>query len=190
MREVELKSVVGDVAAARTRIEAAGAVLPFEGRLIDLRYGDAAGKLLEMDHVLRLRTYERDGIREGHLDWKGATEYADGYKVREEISTPIGDPETLEQILGNLGFTVIRAIEREVAQYTIEGATIRFEKYPRMDDLVEVEGPPDAIERAIAVLGLPRAGFNTGRLPDFVARYEARTGQKAALTSAEVDVSR
>ncbi len=185
MREVELKSVVTDIEGLRRKIEAQGAELTFEGRLIDFRYGDPSGRLLAMDHVLRLRIYEHDGVREGHLDWKGPTEYEDGYKVREEISTSVGDPDTLERILTNLGYFVIRAIERDIAQYDLNGAVVRFETYPRMDELVEVEGQPDAIEMAIATLGLPREGFNTDRLPDFVARFEARTGLKAALTSEE-----
>ena len=185
MREVELKSVVTDIGGLRKKIEAAGAELTFEGRLVDFRYGDPSGRLLAMDHVLRLRIYEQDGSREGHLDWKGPTQYEDGYKIREEISTSVGDPDTLDRILTNLGYFVIRGIERDVAQYTLNEATIRFETYPRMDDLVEVEGDPEAIEKAIATLGLPREGFNTDRLPDFVARFEARTGLKAALTSEE-----
>jgi hypothetical protein len=55
-----------------------------------------------------------------------------------------------------------------------------------MDDLVEVEGTPEQIERAIEVLGLPRDGFTTDRLPDFVKRYEARTGNRAAISTAEL----
>jgi len=62
-----------------------------------------------------------------------------------------------------------------------------FERYPRLDDLVEVEGEPTAIEAAILVLALPRETFTTGRLPDFVRDYEARTGQRAALCDRELD---
>ena len=51
-----------------------------------------------------------------------------------------------------------------------------------MDPLVEVEGFPAAIEKAIAVIGLPRDGYTTDRLTDFVLRYETRTGSAASLT--------
>jgi hypothetical protein len=55
-----------------------------------------------------------------------------------------------------------------------------------MDDLVEVEGAPDAIEAAIRALGLPRESFTPERLPDFAQRFQARTGQPAALSDAEL----
>jgi predicted adenylyl cyclase CyaB len=187
MREVELKSVVTDVPSARGRLEAAGAELAFEGRLFDLRYTDAASALIQQDHVLRLRVYELDGKRDAYLDWKGPTGYENGYKVREEISTRVGDAAAFGEILANIGFTVVRDIEREIVQYTLGAATIRFETYPRMDVLVEVEGTPESIEEAVRVLGLPREGFNSDRLPDFVARFEARTGQRAALSARELN---
>lgn len=186
MREVELKSVVPDTRAARAAVEKAGGRLEFEGDLIDLRYGDAGGQMVANDNVLRLRVYSSGGKKEGHLDWKGPTQYDGGYKVREEVSTTAGDPDSLAQILGSLGFVIIREIERRISQYSLEGATVRFEEYPRMDPLVEVEGSPEAIERAIASIGLPRTGFTSARLPELVAHFEARTGQRAALSAREL----
>ena len=185
MLEVELKSVVDDLPEARRRVEAAGGVLVYEGRLIDLRYGDASGSLIQHDHVVRLRVYESED-KEGHLDWKGPTRYEDGYKLREEISTSVGDPDALARILEKLGLHVVRDIERQIAQYALEGAIVRFEEYPRMDALVEIEGNPDAIERAIKATGIPRDAFSSERLPEFVARFEARTGQRAALSEKEL----
>lgn len=182
MREVELKSVVDDVAKRRAMIEAAGAKLEFEGRLVDRRYGDPGGRLVLIDHVLRLRVYETSRGREGYLDWKGPTHYDHGYKVREELSTKVSDPDALGEILENLGYAVTLEIDRRISQYSLDGATVRFEEYPEMDSLVEVEGPPDSIEKAIAATGLERHGFNADRLTDFVARYEARTGKKAILS--------
>jgi predicted adenylyl cyclase CyaB len=186
MLEVELKSVVPDIRSTRDAIERAGGKIEFEGSLIDLRYGDATGFLVASDHVLRLRVYESGTTREGHLDWKGPTTYEGGYKVREELSTTVGDPGSLSIILENLGYFVIREIERRIAQYSLHGAVVRLEEYPRMDQLIEVEGSPDAIERAIESIGLPRSGFTSARLPDFVADFEARTGQRAALSAREL----
>ena len=186
MREVELKSLVDDLDARRKQVERAGGKRSFGGRLIDLRYDSAAGDLLGRDHVLRLRVYEGEGKRQGHLDWKGETRYEDGYKVREEISTEVGDPDALAKMLANLGLRVIREIEREIFQYSLAEAVVRFERYPRMDDLVEVEGSPEAIERAIPLIGLPREGFIVSRLTDFIGAYEARTGQRAAVSSREL----
>ena len=70
------------------------------------------------------------------------------------------DAAALAAILERLGYTVIAEIDRDVAQYAFDDAVVRFERYPRMDALVEVEGPPGAIERAIEALGMPRAGFS------------------------------
>jgi predicted adenylyl cyclase CyaB len=185
MREVELKAVVDDIDKRRRLVENAGGTLEFDGRLIDRRYGDPSGRLVLIDHVLRLRVYETAGAREGFLDWKGPTQYDRGYKVREELSTRIGEPEALAEILENLGYSVILEIERHIWQYSLGQATIRFERYPIMDDLVEVEGPPDAIEKGIAVLELDRSSFSADRLTDFVARFEARTNKRAILSGSQ-----
>jgi predicted adenylyl cyclase CyaB len=186
MREVELKSVVDDVAARRAKIEAAGARLVYAGRLIDARYDFPDHSMSLLDHVLRLRLYEDDSGRRGHLDWKGQTLYESGFKVREEVSTEVSDPDAMAEILVKLGFVVTVEIEREIRQYEIGGATVRFEEYPDMDPLVEVEGQPEAIERAVEAIGLPREGFTSERLPEFVARFEARTGRRASLSQAEL----
>ncbi len=186
MREVELKSVVRDVTATRQKVESGGGLLTYEGRLIDLRYGDKSGSLVQTDQVVRLRVYSRGGASEGFLDWKGPTRYDHGYKVREEVSTRVDDPVALARILANMGLIVVREIERLIAQYTLAGAIVRFEEYPRMDHLVEIEGQPDSIEHAIELTGLPRQGFTPERLPEFVARFEARTGNRGALSAREL----
>lgn len=189
MREVELKALVPDLGAARARLERAGARLVYEGRLEDRRYDAPDRSLAARDHVLRLRVY-RDGasgaVRSAALDWKGPTGYENGYKVREELSSDTRDPGALADILAGLGYVVTREIDREIAQYELDGVMIRFEHYPRMDDLVEVEGTPDGIERAIAALGLPREGFTAERLPEFVRRFESRTSTRAALSDGEM----
>jgi predicted adenylyl cyclase CyaB len=184
--EVELKSVVDDLDLRRRRVEGAGGVLRFAGRLEDRRYDTADRALGIADQVLRMRVRRspRDGTVRNTVDWKGPTAQATGYKVREELGVGVDDAETLAAVLTKLGYGVIEAIDRDVWEYELDGATIRFERYPRMDALVEVEGVPAAIERAVAATGLPRDGFTAERLSDFVRRFEARTGSRAALSDA------
>ena len=188
MLEHELKSVVPDLAACRARVERAGARLTYAGALVDRRWDRRGFELANRDHVLRTRVYHGpDGaVLRASLDWKGPTRLEGAYKVREELEAGVGDVATTALILQRLGFHVSREIEREVAQYDLDGAMLRFERYPRMDDLVEVEGAPELIERAIVATGLPRAGFNTRRLADFAAAFERRTGQRAALCAREL----
>ena len=183
-REVELKSVVADVDACRRRLDAAGARVTFDGRLEDRRYDTPDRRLSDADQVLRVRSYDESSARRAALDWKGPTRYENGYKVRDELSTAT-DAEPMTAILDRLGYTIVVEICRDVVQYELGDATIRFERYARMDTLVEVEGSPDGIERAIEALGMPRDGFTSDRFATFVGRFEARTGQRAIIGNAE-----
>ena len=154
--------------------------------MLDRRYDLAAADLAKRDEVLRLRRYENRGGVRSYLDWKGATEIRDVYKTREEISTLINDSSAIEEILARLGFVATMEIDREVVQYQMGGAIVRFETYPRMDVLVEVEGDPETIELAIEALGMARGAFTSDRLAAFVERFERRTGVKAATSRAEL----
>ena len=186
MREIELKGVVEDEVTSRKRIVAAGARLVFEGELTDRRYDMPNASLFARDEVLRLRVVRGADGERARLEFKGAASFPDGYKVREEIGTSVDDAETLHDILCATGFVVTREVDRHIASFDLEGTMIRFERYPKMDLLVEVEGEPEQIERAIAVLGIPRASFTTECLADFVKRFEARTGVRAAVSKREM----
>jgi adenylate cyclase class IV len=186
MREVELKAVLDSWRDRSIRLERAGATRIFFGRIEDRRFDTPERSLAARDIVLRLRVYRgSDGAR-AELEYKGATQYEDGYKVRDEVGSTVSDPEAVTHILSGLGYTITRAIDRDIEQWEVEGASVRFERYPRMDDLVEVEGAPETIERAIAALGISRNAYTAERLTDFAMRYEARTGERAALSDAEL----
>ena len=187
MREVEVKSIVGDMDGCVARIRAAGGELVMQGRLEDRRYDFADGTLGRRDEVLRVRAFRGLPAAQITLDWKGPTAQDGRYKIREEVSSGVTDADALIAILEHLGYTCVMAIDREITQYTLSGATVRFEQYPRMDTLVEIEGVPEAIERAIEITGVPRHMFTTDRLADFVTRFEARTGVRAALSDVELE---
>lgn len=187
MREVEIKAVVDDWDARLDCVIEAGARLSFTGRLEDRRYDTPERDLSSRGEVLRVRVYHAEGQERAEIGWKGPTSQESGYKVREELGASTPDAAAMALILRRLGYVVCQAIDREIVQYDLSGTTIRFERYPRMDDLVEVEGTPAGIERAVAALGIPRSEFTAERLPRFVRRFEERTGQRAAICLADLE---
>jgi adenylate cyclase class IV len=178
--ELELKAVVPDPEALRARLIAAGGIERFKGRMSDRRY-DRAGELTGRDEVLRVRTYGYAGGRaEIVLGWKGPTRRSrDGYKRREEIEISVA--ASPHELLVALGYDVIHAIDRDVEVFELDGATLRLERYPEMDPLLEVEGTPESIERAIRATGIDRASFSAESLTEFVRRFERRTGRRVVL---------
>jgi adenylate cyclase class IV len=182
--ELEVKAVLPDAEALRARLLAAGAVRRFRGRMRDRRY-DRAGELAARDEVLRIRSYhDAESHVTAVLGWKGpASRSAEGYKQRAEIELPLAAQAEASPhaLLTALGYAIVHAIDREVEVFELGTAIVRLERYPRMDPLLEIEGEPAAIERAIGVSGIPRGEFTADPLADFVRRFEARTGESAVL---------
>ncbi|MFE8601994.1 hypothetical protein [Archangium violaceum] len=188
MDEVELKSVVDDMLLRRGHVEEAGGRLRFAGTMVDRYYAleacpdRGAGRL-------RVRIYQAPAGGWTELTWKGSARLERGYKVREELNTRVEDDATLREILERTGFAESECITREIAWYVFGDATLRFEQFPRMDLLVEVEGAPEAIEYAIHATGIPREQFTAEPLTEIIRRFEARTGTKALLEWPAPDVS-
>ena len=182
--ELEVKARVDDPAAVRAALGRAGSQLAFAGEMVDRRY-DRKGKLAARDEVLRLRTCRpsNGAPAYGVLAWKGPARARGKYRHREELEARVAEPDAVPVILERLGFKVSLRIDRRVEVFRLGGAILRLEWYPAMDVLLEVEGKPAAIERAIAATGIPRDRFLPESLPHFVRAYEARTGTAARLTT-------
>ena len=187
MTETELKAVVDDLALRRRLVEEGGGELEKEGYLQDRRWDTEAETIGRRDHVIRIRVFNGHPANEASLEWKGPARIDGGYKLREEIGTDIADPAALSELMERLGLQVTRTIDRDIVQFTLHGATVRFESYPRMDILVEVEGTPAQIERAVAVIGLPREAYSADSLVEFMARFEQRTGKRPVVCAADLD---
>ena len=181
--ELELKARITDVAGLRRALRAAGARLEFRGRMTDLRF-DRARELIRRDHVLRLRVYRPAGRQAAAalLGWKGPASARRGYRHRRELECGVANPDAIRFLLGRLRYRVTLAIDRRVEVYRLGGAVLRLERYPRMDTLLEVEGRPAAIERAVKAIGLPRERFRSDSLPYFTRAYRRRTGRPARLS--------
>lgn len=181
--ELELKARVDDPEALRRALLTAGAELVYRGAMLDRRF-DRKERLEKRDEVVRLRVFhpaDRSG-EWGVLGWKGPVGRRDGYRHREEWESRVDDPKAVLVVLRRLGYKIVVRIDRAVEQYRLGEATVRLEWYPAMDVLVEVEGTPDEIERAIALTGMPRESFLPESLPYFTAAYEERTGRTARVS--------
>jgi predicted adenylyl cyclase CyaB len=185
MRETELKAVVPDESTCLASLLAAGAVKIGDSRLEDRRYDFPDDRLTMKDLVLRVRVNREGDRASASLDWKGAATFEAGYKHRDETTIAIDDPEGLARVLASLGLRVNRAIDRNITMLRLGEAILRIERYPRMDTLLEVEGSAPAIEDAIRASGISRDAFVADRLYQFVQRYEARTGTRAAICDDE-----
>ena len=181
--ELELKARVDDPDTVRKAILAAGAELVYRGAMIDRRF-DRRGRLERRDEVVRLRVYHpADKSPEwGVLAWKGPAQRRGEYRLREEWESRVDDPKAVLVILRHMGYKISVRIDRAIEQYRLGDATLRLERYPAMDVLLEVEGQPEAIERAVAATGLPRDAFLPESLPHFTEAYEERTGRVARVS--------
>lgn len=181
--ELELKARVENPDAVRKAILAAGAELVYRGAMMDRRF-DRRGRLERRDEVVRLRVYHpADKSPEwGVLGWKGPVQRRGEYRLREEWESRVDDPKAVLVTLRHMGYKISVRIDRAVEQYRLGEATLRLEWYPAMDVLLEVEGQPEAIERAVAATGLLREAFLPESLPYFTAAYEERTGRVARVS--------
>lgn len=192
--ELELKAIVPDVEATRRSLKAAGAALDWQGLMMDRRF-DRGGALTARDEALRTRSYEPVGtpgaFKRTELTWKGPTGRSpDGYKQRREIELRLADGGAAAEFLMALGYELVHAIDRRIEQYSLGGAMIRLEWYPRMDVLIEVEGTPDTIEQGIRATGIARQAFVPDALIEFVARYNATHADRAAIALGELGAGR
>lgn len=185
-QELELKAVIPDLVLLRQRLVEAGASPGFRGLMQDRRY-DRDGELARSDQVLRTRRMTpRAGEATVILGWKGPGRLAPGgYKLREELEYPLAHGADPEPLLVALGYSQIFAIDRWIETWTLGGATLRLERYPSMDALLEVEGEPPAIEAAIRASGIARSEFLPDSLAEFVSRFQERTG-RTGVVSGEV----
>jgi len=181
--ELELKARVENPDAVRKAILAAGAELVYRGAMMDRRF-DRRGRLEQRDEVVRLRVYHpADRSPEwGVLGWKGPVQRRGEYRLREEWESRLDDPKAVLVTLRHMGYKISLRVDRAVEQYRLGEATLRLEWYPAMDVLMEIEGDPEAIERAIAATGLARDAFLPESLPYFTAAYEERTGRVARVS--------
>lgn len=151
--ETEIKIPVAELESLRVKLREAGAV---EARAAhdedNTLYDDAEGRLSRSGCALRLRVAGRRCF----LTFKGVARFEGSMKIREELETEIGEPETLRAILARLGFVPRFRYQKRRQELELLGCTVCLDETP-IGDFVEVEGDADRIYETLDRLGLSAA---------------------------------
>lgn len=159
--ETEVKLYVTDHEQIQSRLTALGATL-LHPRVFErnVRYENAAETLTSQGIVVRLREDSR--VR---LTYKSPGIVQDGIISRFEAEVDVSDFETMEVILGKLGYHPYMIYEKYRTTYTLADTEVVLDEMP-YGHFVEIEGHQTAIEAVLGSLHL----LDTPRMPASYAR--------------------
>lgn len=148
--EIELKFCIPDLRTLRERLVGLGAACTgrrtFEHNLC---YETEDNRLIKNNCLLRLRKNQITT-----LTFKSPPPEADTrFKIFRELEVNIDDFDTMDAILGALGFFRRQVYEKWREIWTMRQATLCLDTMP-FGSFLEIEGAPDAIMGIIRDLGL------------------------------------
>ncbi len=169
--ETEVKLYVPDLSAVQARLEQLGAVLAAP-RVYErnVRYEDAQTTLTGRGIVVRLRQDSR--VR---LTYKESGQAVNGILSRYEAEVEVSDFDTMQTILGKLGYTPHFIYEKYRTTYTLDGCEVVLDELP-YGNFVEIEGDADTIPAAIQRLSLDHAPHLTASYTVLFERVKQRLG--------------
>jgi adenylate cyclase class 2 len=154
MVEREVKLLFGSADEARAAILAAGGS-PLRSRRLqeDALFDTADESLRRRGCTLRVRTESGHSL----ITFKGPVQPA-AMKLREEYETPVGDGETLTEILEALTLRVWFRYQKYREEFAAADVTIALDETP-VGTFVEIEGGEAAIVSMTHALGRTPADF-------------------------------
>ncbi len=185
-REVEVKLAVSDLTALRRKLAKLKARASAGARLYEMNFlfDTPQGGLAKHGQLLRLRLEAPAGKSSGTkpakagkggralLTYKGPA-ISDGsglgrrYKVREELEATVAEPDRLRQILEALGLRGWFRYEKYRTTYQLPASQrwavelkVEFDETP-IGAYLELEGRPEAIDRAASLLGYKHSDYIT-----------------------------
>jgi adenylate cyclase class 2 len=155
--EVEIKLAVPDLGAAVERVERAGA-RPIHPRQFqdDEVFDFPDRRLAAAGTVLRLR---REGER-ALLTLKEEVGDQGNYKVRREFETAVAEGDAARRLLLGLGLTTSYRYQKYRRTFALGSLLILADELP-IGDYLELEGPPEEIDRLAAALGYSKESYIT-----------------------------
>ncbi|WP_440769112.1 class IV adenylate cyclase [Natronorubrum sp. DTA28] len=139
MYEVEVK-VPADLDAVRDQLEANDGTRERAIVQKDTYYDAPHRSFVETDEALRIRRESNPeaGTDETRITYKGPL-LDEESKSREEHETTVGDGETMDAVLTNLGFEPAATVRKERERFALDGYTITLDSVDDVGEYVEVE---------------------------------------------------
>jgi len=148
-REVEVKLGFDSADRALAAISALGARRVAERAFEDnVVYDREADPLSESGKLLRLRRVSGRSI----VTFKEPVPGEHRHKVRGEAEIEIDAPDEFARIVEGLGFRPVYRYQKYRTQFRLDDLELLLDETP-IGCFVELEGPPDAIDRAARALG-------------------------------------
>ena len=172
-RETEIKLSVPGVDAGRALLRRAGFGVSrrrvFE---VNIAFDTDARAIGGADCLLRIRSAGRRAT----LTFKGAPTF-DKHKSREELELVISAPKTLESIFERLGLKPVFRYEKYRTEFVLGEGAAMLDETP-IGVFVELEGPPEWIDRMAAAMGYPQERYITASYGALYVELCRRFGEK------------
>jgi adenylate cyclase class 2 len=172
-REIEIKLPFPTAEEAVLRLTAIGASPASRRVFEDNRVlDDEGGSLARAGRLLRVRTAGNRSL----LTVKSPVESNTRHKVREEIETAVADAEASIRLLERLGFRTVWRYQKYRTTFALPGLEATVDETP-IGCYVELEGDPQAIDRAAADLGFSPDRYVTATYRDLAEEHAAKSGR-------------
>lgn len=181
MLEIEVKARIGDPAAARAQLLAAGAVETRpRHREINTLYDFRDGRLSGSNRAVRLRVVGEKAL----LTYKGPPLKSRRFKVREEFQTEVKKAGAAAKILAELGLVPVFHYEKRRTLFKKGPLTICLDELA-IGNFLEFEGERPKIVRFMKALGIaPKDWIRESYISLIVsAASAAAAGHSGSLSS-------
>jgi adenylate cyclase class 2 len=190
--EIEIKLRVPDPVALRRKLARLGARRLRRVYEHNILYDSDGQDLFRRGRLLRLRIATKAERRlapprhsnrhlPGLLTYKGPAATESRYKVREEVEVPVRDSTAIEPVMQALGLRPWFRYEKFRTTYglsRLRGLNIELDETP-VGAFLELEGAPEAIDRAARLLGYSTKDYITASYWDLYIQECQGRGQPA-----------
>jgi adenylate cyclase class 2 len=138
--EIEAKLKVDSLQEVERKLGEAGAEFVGEQLQTDTYFDNAGAVLKSSDRALRLRRQRAGQKGKTFLTYKGPKQ-KDDFKKRQEIEIEVGNGDSVEKVLSELGYEKALVFEKRRQVWKLDDCVVCLDELPLLGSFVEIEGP-------------------------------------------------